>query len=82
MDTISTIVGPSITLAHPLVGSSLASDWARFSKSNRLSDNIPLRQGDYWVAYVLVIPVWIVVRDDHVSIVCLPIYHFLLLRMS
>ena len=29
MNTISTIVGPSITLVQPLVGSSLASDWAR-----------------------------------------------------
>ena len=38
MNTISTIVGPSITLAHPFVGSSLASDWgAWFLKSN---DNI------------------------------------------
>ena len=27
MNTISTIVGPSITLVHPLVGSSLASNW-------------------------------------------------------
>ena len=27
MDTISTIVGPSITLLWPLVGGSLASDW-------------------------------------------------------
>ena len=33
MDTISTIVGPSITLLWPLVGGSLASDWVRFSKS-------------------------------------------------
>ena len=39
MDTISTIVGPSITLLWPLVGGSLASDWVRFSKSNQLSDN-------------------------------------------
>ena len=30
MDTISTIVGPSITLSQPLVGGSLASDWVRF----------------------------------------------------
>ena len=37
MDTISTIVGPSITLWWPLVGGSLASDWVRFSKSNQLS---------------------------------------------
>ena len=37
MDTISTIVGPSITLWCPLVGGSLASDWVRFSKSNQLS---------------------------------------------
>ena len=40
MDTISTIVGPSITLSQPLVGGSLASDWVRFSKSSRLSDNV------------------------------------------
>ena len=40
MDTISTIVGPSITLLWPLVGSSLASDWVRFSKLNRLIDNV------------------------------------------
>ena len=41
MDTISTIVGPSITLLWPLVGGSLASyDWVRFSKSNRLFDNV------------------------------------------
>ena len=40
MDTISTIVGPSITLLQPLVGGSLASDWARFSKLNRLFDNV------------------------------------------
>ena len=33
MNTISTIVGPSITLWWPLVGGSLASsDWVRFSK--------------------------------------------------
>ena len=36
MDTISTILGPSITLSQPLVGGSLASDWVRFSKSSRL----------------------------------------------
>ena len=40
MDTISTIVGPSITLSQPLVGGSLASDWVRFSKSSRLLDNV------------------------------------------
>ena len=40
MDTISTIVGPSITLSCPLVGSSLASDWVRFSKSNQLFDYV------------------------------------------
>ena len=40
MDTISTIVGPSITLAHPPVGSSLASAWVRFSKSNQLFANV------------------------------------------
>ena len=30
MNTISRILGPSITLLCPLVGSSLASDWVRF----------------------------------------------------
>ena len=45
MDTISTIVGPSITLLWPLVGSSLASDWVRFSESNRLSDNVSPKRG-------------------------------------
>ena len=46
MDTISTIVGPSITLLCPLVGGSLAySDWVRFSKSNRLSDNVSPKRG-------------------------------------
>ena len=40
MNTISRILGPSITLSQPLVGSSLASDWVRFSKSNRLFDNV------------------------------------------
>ena len=46
MDTISTIVGPSITLLWPLVGGSLASDWVRFSKSNRaLSDNVSPKRG-------------------------------------
>jgi len=37
MDTISTILGPSITLLRPLVGGSLASDWVRFSKLSRLA---------------------------------------------
>ena len=48
MDTISTIVGPSITLLWPLVGGSLslASDWVRFSKSNQqLSDNVSPKHG-------------------------------------
>ena len=45
MDTISTIVGPSITLLWPLVGGSLASDWVRFSKSNRLSNNVSPKRG-------------------------------------
>ena len=46
MDTISRILGPSIALSCPLVGSSLASDWVRFSKSNRLFDNVwPSRGG-------------------------------------
>ena len=45
MDTISTIVGPSITLSQPLVGGSLASDWVRFSKSSRLSDNVSPKRG-------------------------------------
>ena len=40
MDTISTIVGPSITLLCPLVGSSLASDLVRISKSNGLFHNV------------------------------------------
>ena len=40
MNTISRILGPSITLWCPLVGGSLASDWVRFSKSNRLLDNV------------------------------------------
>ena len=40
MDTISRILGPSITLVCPLVGSSLASDWVRFLKSNQLCDNV------------------------------------------
>src|SRR5210317_543706 len=40
MNTISRILGPSITLWCPLVGSSLASDWVRFSKSNWLFDNV------------------------------------------
>ena len=40
------IVGPSITLLWPLVDGSHASDWVRFSKSNRLSDNVsPKREG-------------------------------------
>src|SRR5210317_1193930 len=45
MHTISTIMGPSITPSRPLVGSSLASDWVRFSKSNRLSDNVSPKRG-------------------------------------
>ena len=45
MDTISTIVGPSITLWWPLVGGSLASDWVRFSKSNRLSTMYHRKRG-------------------------------------
>ena len=45
MNTISRILGPSITLLCPLVGSSLASDWVRFSKSNRLSDNVSPKRG-------------------------------------
>ena len=45
MDTISTIVGPFITCLWPLVGGSLASDWVRFSKSNRLSDNVSPKRG-------------------------------------
>ena len=41
MNTISRILGPSITLACWLVGSSLTSaDRVRFSKSNRLFDNV------------------------------------------
>ena len=45
MNTISRILGPSITLLWPLVGGSLASDWVRFSKSNRLSDNVSPKRG-------------------------------------
>ena len=46
MDTISRILGPSITRLWPLVGGSLiASDWVRFSKSNRLSDNVSPKHG-------------------------------------
>ena len=46
MDTIITIVGPSITLLWPLVGGFLASvDWVRFSKSNQLSDNVSPKLG-------------------------------------
>ena len=46
MDTISTIVGPSITLLWPLVGGSLASEyWVRFLKSNRLSENVSPKRG-------------------------------------
>ena len=47
MDTISTIVGPFVTLFWPLVGGSLASDWVRFSKySNlQLSDNLSPKRG-------------------------------------
>ena len=38
MNTISRILGPFITLlCDPLVGSSLASDWVRFSKSTSSS---------------------------------------------
>ena len=47
MNTISRILGPTITLVCPLVGSSLASDdWVRFSKSNQLFDNVwPSKRG-------------------------------------
>jgi len=47
MNTTSRILGPSITLLRPLVivGSSLASDWVRFSKSNRLFDNVSPKHG-------------------------------------
>ena len=46
IDTISTIVWPSITRLQPLVGGSLASGWVRFSKSSRWSDNVwPQRKG-------------------------------------
>jgi len=45
MDTISAIVGPSVTLLCSLVGSSLASDWVRFSKSNRLFENVSPKRG-------------------------------------
>jgi len=45
MNTISRILGPSITLLCPLVGSSLVLDWVRFSKSNRLFDNVSPKRG-------------------------------------
>ena len=47
MDTISTIVGPFVTLFWPLVGGSLASDWVRFSKylNLQLSDNLSPKRG-------------------------------------
>ena len=45
MNTISRILGPSITLLCPLVGSSLASDWVRFSESNQLFDNVSPKRG-------------------------------------
>ena len=45
MDTISRILRPPITLLWPLVGSSLASDWVRFSKWNQLSDNVSPKRG-------------------------------------
>ena len=46
MNTISRILGPTITLVCPLVGSSLASDRVRFSKSTRLFDNVsPTKRG-------------------------------------
>ena len=59
MDTISTIVGPSITLLWPLVGGSLASDWVRFSKSNRLSDtmyHLNVEVYNHSPSYILAIP--------------------------
>ena len=63
MNTISTIVGPSITLLWPLVGGSLASvDWARFSKSNRLFDNVWTSSGgilSFCCLYIDVVPAWI-----------------------
>ena len=45
MNTISRILGPFITLLCPLVGGSLALDWVRFSKSNRLFDNVSPKRG-------------------------------------
>ena len=47
MNTISRILGPSITLLCPLVGGSLASDLGVrvFSKSNRLFDNVSPKRG-------------------------------------
>ena len=38
MDTISTIVGPSITLLWPLVGGSLASDWVKLLEFRYVGD--------------------------------------------
>ena len=58
MNTISRILGPSITLLCPLVGSSLASDWVRFSKSYRLFDNVSPKHAEVYShspSYILVI---------------------------
>ena len=61
MDTISTIVGPSITLLWPLVGGSLASDWVRFSKSNQACSSTMYHQNmevyNHSPSYILVIPI-------------------------
>jgi len=64
MDTISTIVGPSITitLSQPLVGGSLASgDWVRFS--NRISCptmyHLNVEVYNHSPSYILVIPLCI-----------------------
>ena len=80
MDTISTIVGPSITLLWPLVGGSLASDWVRFSKLNRLSDNVSPKRGGIQLhspSYILVIPLCICIlkANGHYQHHCRALHH-------
>ena len=61
MDTISTIVGPSITLLWPLVGGSLASDWVSDFDRNRTSCQTMYHQNvevyNHSPSYILVIPI-------------------------
>ena len=62
MDTISTIVGPSITLLWPLVGGSLASDCGiRSFDRNRTSCPTMYHQNmevyNHSPSYILVIPI-------------------------